>query len=275
MKIGHKLGLVLALLQACTPAYAGGFRSCSNFGHCATGFHHAAPAVVHHAQPVQSQAIVIQNNYPTPLSPQGASLYGYNTYGQAARAYQLDPAAVLAEAGRLAQLQAKVAGEGRDGYLDLASKALEMDSTVRTLQARAALLNATNPHPQTGQLQVAQANQSVKLVPDGKGGFTIQVNPQTGGGGGGNVNPSPSPHTPTGTGLGLELLRTKCASCHNGSRDNLPVFFDEENNLLKLNERQKCSIMGAIKYGAMPPESAGGALPNADVKTLREYFYPE
>lgn len=208
--------------------------------------------------PYQNQSpIIIQNNYP-PVPQNISSLYGYAPQQLGYNPFQVDPAEMLREAARLADRQSQLQSETIKVYQQLGTDALGQAGLIAQLQARAALIDSTRPvvtqslstQITTGQVQQPQAmsqDQTICLIPDGQGGYRVQIGGQ----------PSSSLPAENGSVEGLGILQTRCASCHTGSSEKGGGFalFLDDGTMRQLSETEKDRTLTLTRLGVMPQGS--------------------
>lgn len=258
--ISYGMCLVMMVVPSMAQAGGGIFRRSSS--HCAPVVHDKAIVVdqaVAFAQPYVAPApVTIVNNYP-PAPATVQSVYGYSYGGVGAQPlqynpFQVDPSEILREAARLTDRSQNLAGESLRVYQQLGTDAMAQAGMVAQLQARAALIESSKPvvtesvrteirSDFSAERQAMTQGQTICLVPDGQGGYRVEI--------GGQAQAGPSPAEE-----GLAVLQSRCASCHTGSGSQGGfTMFNDDGSLLQLTGEQKGKILSLTNFGVMPPKT--------------------
>lgn len=260
------LAVVAVLLLA---SHANACSRCGFRSPCAFVHHQQAAVVAPVAIVKQPDVFVVQNNYPQALggqgyqqsftAPQGSTVYGYN---QAASAYFVDPAAILAQAANLATAANQAALTGLNGYGDTARLQLQLQATLAQPLAQgnaaAQVLDAAGINPQRQQLR--QSTASLRIYQDAVGNWQVeqpsqqqaqqitaraQIARQQ------IATPQPAEQQPV---AGGSLISQKCGKCHGQAlaEPKGKLYLDGG---LKLDCESVLASIRAIKTGKMPQGS--------------------
>lgn len=204
--------------------------------------------------PIQPQTIILQNNYPAPLSQAGASVFGYSS-GNYGLSTQFTPIDV----NLFANLEARIATQALSNISSLQSEGILATNILAETLGRAALIQSATAQLVTALGTTQTAPTSLRLIFDGQS-WRVDNN---------FINSLPNPikaptledqaNLPLVSGLTVFLQR--CISCH--VKDTNPNITNIDDSLIvKAFARMRLPI-GNEKH--MPK---GGELTNEEKNTI-------
>lgn len=236
--------------------------------------HHAHAAVVEPVVVNRDTPVIITNVFPQAngaalLAPQGSTGYTYGGFQQSAQAYTVNPAEALRYAQQLAGDANDLAKTGLNGYMGVASLALQLkaqtDIPLAQGLAATSVLNAAGLSG-NGPQQLNAGPTSIKIYRDASGQWKVEMGePQQLNSGGGHcdkatarqpaTDPTTDPSAPQGDqaapALGSSIVAAKCGSCHGKSMAEPAkgLYFDAG---YRLDCQSAMRAINAVRSGKMP-----------------------
>lgn len=237
--------------------------------------HHAHAAVVEPVVVNRDTPVIITNVFPQAngaalLAPQGSTGYTYGGFQQSAQAYTVNPAEALRYAQQLAGDANDLAKTGLNGYMGVASLALQLkaqtDIPIAQGLAATSVLNAAGLSG-NGPQQLNAGPTSIKIYRDASGQWKVEMGePQQLNSGvghcdkatSGQTSPAPAtdPAVPQGDQAvapapGNSIVAAKCGSCHGKSMAEPAkgLYFDAG---YRLDCQSAMRAINAVRSGKMP-----------------------